>query len=474
MREYLKVRCRFSAFVACLLLLAAQPVPGFSAEKSSEGVTLPEQIPALPAWVQALPGKIVFQSDRDGDWEIYAMNVDGSHLIQLTDNPAQDRYPVWSPDGQRIVFESNRGGSFDIYVMQADGSGQQRLTDHPANETNPAWSPDGLQIAFDSDRASNREIYVMPADGSTVQALTTGFGKNILPAWSPDGKRMAYTGNRYVGWNVYVMDLHSGKDERVTGRRGAYGACRPDWSPDGSRIAYVSQEADKHGDIWSMNPDGSDSRQLVFDTEHADYYPAWSPDGQYLLYAKSDHKDRGNWELYLMTADGKQHVRLTYHSAQDTFPDWGRGQITEEQFFQQRFHYEAENLPRTTGRVLDDPDASQRKSAFSTQSDGAGFLAYGPYQLFSPGEYTAHFRLKIDDSETHKTLVRLDVAADTGKMLLAERELHGPDFNKEAQYQDFQLPFSLSKELQLEFRVFSMANAALRLDSISVTRRLAD
>ena len=456
-------------FTVYSVLMLSSPNEVFALDAETEGVKMPGEIPELPDWVEELPGKIVFQSDRDGDWEIYAMNVDGSNLIQLTFNSASDGYPVWSPDGTQIAFESNRDGNFEIYVMNADGSEQRRLTNQSSNETNPAWSPDGRQIAFDSDRASNRELYVMNADGSEVKVLTKGFGKNILPAWSPDGTQLAYTGNRYIGWNVYVMNFATGEDERISGRRGAYGACRPDWAPDGKRIAYVSQEADKHGDIWTMNPDGSEPHQLTFDTEHADYYPAWSPDGAHLLYAKTDDKDRGNWELYLMTADGKQQARLTYHPARDKFPDWAQGRVTEELLLHQRFNYEAESLPRTVGSPVEDADASKRKAAYAAKSETPGFLAYGPYQIFSPGKYVASFRLKTDNTKTRKTVATLDIAADTGQDVLKKRELRGRDFEKTQSYQLFQLSFSLQEEKHLEFRVHFPAEADVWLDAITVT-----
>lgn len=456
-------------FTLCLTCPLVPQGETYAQEYETGGVSLPQQIPELPGWVKGLPGKIIFQSDRDGDWEIYAMNVDGSHFIQLTHNSANDGYPVWSPDGERIAFESNRDGNFEIYIMNADGSEQRRLTNHPANETNPAWSPDGRQIAFDSDRVSNREVYVMNSDGSGLKALTKGIGKNILPAWSPDGKQMAYTGNRYMGWNVYLMDLETAEDRRITGRRGAYGACRPDWSPDGSRIAYVSQEADKNGDVWTMNPDGSEPQQLVFDTEHADYYPSWSPDGTHLLYAKTDHKDQGNWELYLMTADGKQHARLTHHPARDKFPDWALGSITKEQVFHQRFNYEAETLPRTAGSIIEDVDASQRKAVYALKNSASGFLTYGPYQLFSPGEYVASFRLKTDRPKARKVVAMIDVAADAGKNVLKRRELRGRDFEHKNSYQVFSIPFLLEEEKLLEFRVNFPAEAGIWVDTITVT-----
>lgn len=272
------------------------------------------------AWTAELSGQIVFQSDRDGDWEIYVMNADGSDLTQLTHNDAADEYPVWSPDGQKIAFKSNRDGNYDIYVMEADGRHQRRLTDHPANDEDPAWSPDGARLAFHSDRVSNLEIYLINADGSgQEQQLTETIGKNGLPAWSPDGQKIAYTGNRYLGWNVYIMDLDAGNDRRLTD---GHGACRPDWSPDGKSLVFVSQKADGKGDIWRMNPDGSEQTRLTTDDANYDYFPAWSPDGHFIAYAKTSDKEHGNWNIYIMTSDGKQHRQNTQHSAQDAYPDW--------------------------------------------------------------------------------------------------------------------------------------------------------
>ena len=89
----------------------------------------------------------------------------------------EDRDPSWSPDGSRIAFTSYRDGNWDIYVMDADGSNQQRLTDNPAVDRMPSWSADGSRIAFVSGRDGNWDIYVMDADGSNQQRLTD----NVAP-----------------------------------------------------------------------------------------------------------------------------------------------------------------------------------------------------------------------------------------------------------------------------------------------------
>ena len=69
---------------------------------------------------------IAFETDRDGNFEVYAMNADGADQTNLSNNAASDRDPAWSPDGSKIAFESDRDGNFEIYVMNADGSHEQR------------------------------------------------------------------------------------------------------------------------------------------------------------------------------------------------------------------------------------------------------------------------------------------------------------------------------------------------------------
>ena len=94
-------------------------------------------VAGAPVWsppaygAPATNGKIAFVSDRDGNQEIYAVNLDGTGLKNLTGNPSTDAEPAWSPDGTRLAFTSNRDGDNEIYVTAADGSGVTRLTTSP-------------------------------------------------------------------------------------------------------------------------------------------------------------------------------------------------------------------------------------------------------------------------------------------------------------------------------------------------------
>ena len=101
--------------------------------------------------------QVVFSSDRDGNYEIYVMNSDGTGQTRLTENDSENYSPSWSPDGSQIVFQSYRDGNAEIYVMNADGTGETRLTENEAFDTDPAFGPGSL----------TGESYA-PAEGVTV------------------------------------------------------------------------------------------------------------------------------------------------------------------------------------------------------------------------------------------------------------------------------------------------------------------
>ena len=130
---------------------------------------------------------IAFETNRDGNEEIYLMDPDGGQLWNLSDHPGRDKYPSWSPDGTKIAFSSDRDGNQDIYVMGLDGSEPLRITQHASDDKRPAWSPDGRMIAFYSDRISlgNFDVFIIPVEGGDAVRLTSNLDFDGYPAWRP-------------------------------------------------------------------------------------------------------------------------------------------------------------------------------------------------------------------------------------------------------------------------------------------------
>jgi Tol biopolymer transport system component len=268
-------------------------------------------------------GRIAFQSNRDGNYEIYVMNADGSRQTRLTKNSTFDGNPSWSPNGQMIAFQSNRDGRSEIYVMHADGSGQTRLTRNPSYDGAPTWSRDGKRIAFRSDRAGRAEIYVMNADGSGQTNLTRNPANDVEPTWSPDGKMIAFRSDRDGYAQIYAMNadgsdqirISPGGDSEVIAPPAT--DAFPAWSPDGERIAF-DHNIPGNAEIYVMNADGSDRRPLT-DDPAPNGGPTWSPTGQQIAFRSSRN---GNPEIYVMNADGSGQTRLTNNAGADHRPDW--------------------------------------------------------------------------------------------------------------------------------------------------------
>jgi Tol biopolymer transport system component/DNA-binding winged helix-turn-helix (wHTH) protein len=238
-----------------------------------------------------------WNGDERGDYDIYMMRLGSEDLRRITTNPANDRLPVWSPDGRDIAFLRDVSPTQTALILApAIGIGERVITVLPRVRS-LAWSPDGKWIAW-SLAAPDNELNPSSAEGISAISLSTGEVVRITPggmgdsspAFSRDGGRLAFVRRS----NLWVLDL----DERLRVRRqprqvtfDTRGPMDVVWTPDGASLIF-SAERGAHGRLWRVAADGN-SPPIVFGGENA-YEPAIEPAGRRVVYSRSTLVDSLN------------------------------------------------------------------------------------------------------------------------------------------------------------------------------------
>jgi tricorn protease len=235
----------------------------------------PDQAPAAatPRWVRypAISPDGTFIAFALGG-QLWLVPAQGGEATPLTSSEFYATRPVWSPDGRRIAFACQRNGNFDVFVMGLDGATPQRLTFHSANDLPYAFSPDGQSIFFSSSRLGSPEtelvgayhdsaqLYTVPATGGPTRLLLPTPAHDV--AVSPDGRTLVYD-NCPVYENewrkgavsdgardLWLFDFAAGKHRQLTRNRGEdRDGC---FAPDGRSLYYLSEQAGGSFNVWQV------------------------------------------------------------------------------------------------------------------------------------------------------------------------------------------------------------------------------
>ena len=258
--------------------------------------------------------------------------------VQLTNNGTMKYGAVWQPvihenltqreptpqpdpitsDKPLLAFAMEQAGNSDIYTLHADGSGLTNLTNNPAQDMNPVWSPDGKRIAFQSDREGFMQIFLMSADGSNVTQLTDNQADHALTLnmdgeanpWSPDGTKMTVL-ERAVGeelWNFYVLNINSGNKVLLGSGRILFNSVS--WSPDGKFLGYTLNTSESiasfKSEIHIVESDGNNPvrlQALVPQDEDLDSNYYWSPNEQAVVFTTSKNQNNPARQVFLYEYD---------------------------------------------------------------------------------------------------------------------------------------------------------------------------
>lgn len=265
------------------------------------GAATPQPTPVAEVSQLHATGTIVFSMVTGTQEDLFALASGPAGLVRLTNDPADDRDPVWSPDGQRVAFSSRRDGNWELYILEIQTGEVRRLTDNLVYEANPSWSPDGVWLAYEGYYSGNLNIYFVKVDGSEGPVPLTGSPTpEFDPEWLPllPGRYIAYVSWKDGNQDIYVMSLDD-PDEPVnlTHTRDLHEQ-NPAWSPDGTHIAYSVVE-NGSSLIYTKPVATPEAEPVLVGQGHS---PAWSPDGNSLIFLR-DRNLESTGQSLLLTGD---------------------------------------------------------------------------------------------------------------------------------------------------------------------------
>jgi TolB protein len=282
---------------------------------------------------------LVFQAETQNNQDIFIADIRQGNLRRLAGTGEDDWYPTWDSKGEWIAFASRDR----IMRVRPDGTGLQTVVNAvleipgvgelPAYATHPAFSPDNRYLVFSSGNDQMIGTYDIAVLDTTLPDKKPSIlfhhpnANDFSPAFAPTGIELAFISAQTMDYDfdLFFTDLQS--DPVKISNHVAQFPFPFSWSPDGDRIAYSVQIGER-SEIFVVRPVEGNPVQLTGQPlsgetigyrEDGSRAPAWSPDGAQLVF--QSNRD-GNWEIYVMHADGSEQTNITNSSAQDISPVW--------------------------------------------------------------------------------------------------------------------------------------------------------
>jgi serine/threonine-protein kinase len=267
----------------------SMPIPAAGVSSATDAELVTEGTQAIETLGVSRDGRwLAFDSNRSGNFDIYRMALPDGQPERLTEDPADDFIPAWSPDGREIAFHSFRHGTRDLFLMASDGSSEKRVTDDPGQERAPTWSPDGNSLVFGLDKEGEDELWMISRAGPSTawgppRRLTFDGGHN--PRWSPDGQWIAY-----VTEGTLRLIRPEGGAPRILVQGGTDALdpvpAFPGWSRDSRTLYFKAHDARGVASFWSVPVSGGAPRLLVrFDDPlRPSFRPEFATDGDRFFF----------------------------------------------------------------------------------------------------------------------------------------------------------------------------------------------
>ena len=249
---------------------------------------------------------LLFSSSRDGNSELYQLNLASGDIERLTYSEWQDWDGRYSPNGQQIAYVSLTNPAQyarQIFLIDSDGSQPHQVTSEGDN-TNPQWSPDGSKIVYHSDL----KLVILDIASRNHIHIADLVGEQQFAGWSPDGQQLAFVSNHHNPqsslFRLYLYNFATGKVELLIDdmENIAYAT----WSPDGRFLAFASNANSNHIDFYHLFLFDLTSGELSQLGEREAAHLVWSSNSQWIAFSSYE----ASRDLFIIRPDGSDLTRL--------------------------------------------------------------------------------------------------------------------------------------------------------------------